>query len=186
MCKHARQRRQHVSHTELRCCARLQAKAASSDVVHDRRPPASDPRRGASANLFVTTTPHSARTSRCRQRGARTRIRHRWPGKGGQAKCVGAAAEVTVVVVCGRVVVVVVLMWMSTVLMAPALYAAAAAVTAAILTAKCSTSGHRPRSSCCQWRRIHRRSRSSSGSRSHAGLAVAAIASSKKWRPPVP
>ena len=38
---------------------------------------------------------------------------------------------------------------------------------------------------CCPWRRIHRRSSSSSGSRSHVGVAFAGVASSQKWRPPV-
>ncbi len=91
-CKHAHQRRQHVSHTELRCCARLQAKGVSTHVlhIHDRRDvvqSASDPASRCQRELVrasPNTTPqhwHCARTSRCRQQRCRG---HEYGGRGQQ------------------------------------------------------------------------------------------------------
>ena len=126
----------------VHACGRKLAAATSSTtgVASGRQS------RGASANLFVhgpqrrRNAGHNAHAPAAAQHG------HEY-GRGGHAKCAGAAAEVTVVV---RVVLLLsslllmrmmLLLWMLTVLMAPApcqrvVVAAAAAVTAVILTVK--------------------------------------------------
>ena len=137
-----------------------------------------------SGTMNCTACTPAGKSCQCQQQRHCARCRQRGHEYESHAKCAGAAADVTVVV-RGRVVVVVVVVVVDVTVFRVVVVAAVPPALSAPRARHCrgrknavifgrknaaqADTGHVE--GCCQWRRIHRRSSSSSGSRSHAVVA---------------